>query len=133
MEQMLKMQAEQDAAAAASSSADAKEEEAGFISAKKWEGSKKGRVFQMGPKGLGYYPDPALKDEQAEKTAPSKKRPSVFAPGASSSLKKKKTQSQPAAAETAKDERKASLADAYLKMMAQNDAENCRGDHKQGA
>jgi len=32
---------------------------AGFVPAKKFSGSRPGFVFQKGPRGLGYYPDPA--------------------------------------------------------------------------
>ena len=36
-----------------------KDEGAGFIAAKGFSGSRPGMVFMKGPKGLGYYPDPA--------------------------------------------------------------------------
>merc|ERR1711907_881196 len=143
LEMMLKMQG---GAAASTTKADEEvpssndegQQAVDFIAAP-WAGSKKGYIFQKGPKGLGYYPDPkgaaaapaGAKDE-ANADAPTKKRPNVFAPSASSSLKKRKAQ-QDKKSEDAVDDRKASLKNAYLQMMQQNDEMNCRGDHKQGA
>merc|ERR1711988_1825018 len=93
----MKMQAA--AATSGGSSEDkAADEPASFIAAKKWEGSKEGYIFQMGPEGLGYYPDPLGPSSKATTTktseqAASKKRSNVFAPSAASSLKKTKVQS----------------------------------------
>jgi len=73
LEMMLKMQAEQGEQSGEKEEPKKEKEDEKtreFKPSAKYAGSKKGYIFQMGPKGVGYYPDPMLKDEKK----PSEKR-----------------------------------------------------------
>jgi len=138
---MMAMQAAEDAKKPSAGAG----EDAKFIAAAKYEGSKPGYIFTTRADGTGYYRDHAeitrkenkRKREEAppppaKGTAPR----SAYSVSASSGLKaaKKKAAALKANKEEAPaDDKKKLLMNAYLDAMKDHESQHCGGDHTQGA